>query len=582
MTAAGLLCPRRLPGRLGAMAGSALLAAGLLTAGALAGNSPASAATPPPPPSAPLQPPCTGAKAAGPFTIGTDKKNGKLGKTEVLGGNGKQFISYGTTVPGLLNKPSSNPKYSNPWQPFVSMDEAKMTATADDWCGNTIRIQVSQDSLWGPNGNDFNMAYLEAIEADVRFALGLGLVVVINDTSAGAAGQAQPTSLTEKFWTTMTLIYGYNVTGSAPGSQDVIFDLFNEPSNNLGTLKATWRAWRDDIPGHGQPYIGMQLLAKYVRDTLKAQNLFWVEGPYASATFSGMERDAGLLTGVGPVVYALHHPWGILPNGTVAKGATRQNSAAWYLDFGYLVEDDLAPVVDGEWTNYMPGYKSPSGECWQPPFPQIPYYLRYLAVHHVGLSAYQLTGGELLNYGGVFRAPTLIYPNGAPGKYKWMCSASIVNPGKHQPRIIDPDEGAGLLIMNWFRQCNPASGETQACANLVRQTTPAAGPPAPAPVPRPRCPHRCPPGARRHHVGFPGHPPRLRMRGRPPRLLHQEVRPCDSWAWSAGHTRPGYRAPGCQVPTPTASAATFWTWTSAPSVPVWRSGTGRGWPGSRR
>ncbi|HMD22630.1 MAG TPA: hypothetical protein VKH61_00930, partial [Streptosporangiaceae bacterium] len=63
-------------------------------------------------------------KAVGPFTV-----HG----TKVLAKNGSVFISYGMTVSGLQE---------GNWTGLVTEDLVKIAATANDWCANTIRIQV--------------------------------------------------------------------------------------------------------------------------------------------------------------------------------------------------------------------------------------------------------------------------------------------------------------------------------------------------------------------------------------------------------------------------------------------------------
>src|SRR5579863_1300525 len=59
----------------------------------------------------------------GPFHIGPDKRT-------VIDHNSRPFVSYGTTVPGL-----SNPNLTT----FPKTDKPKINATANLWCGNTIR-----------------------------------------------------------------------------------------------------------------------------------------------------------------------------------------------------------------------------------------------------------------------------------------------------------------------------------------------------------------------------------------------------------------------------------------------------------
>jgi Cellulase (glycosyl hydrolase family 5) len=578
MTTAGLF-HRRLPGQLGAVIGSVLLAAGLLAAGAVAGNSPASVASaaPPPAPTAPttpLQPPCKGAKATGPFTTGS--KNGHPVVFQGGVNHGEIFNSYGTTVPGLE---VGTWQKSDITSVVIDKDEPKIAATFNDWCGNTVRLQVDQDVLFGTGGK-VNSSYLAAIRMEVNYAIEqYGLVVVLNDSTESApaterAHQTNPTALTKTFWKKM---YDEFDTGRYAGDADrVIFDLFNEPRLKAQSYHRTWQLWYEGTAKgqtfDGAHYVGMNTLAQYVR-SLGAKNLFWAEAPYVATTFSGMVSYHYLLK-VSNVVYALHHPKGLGKYGQV------QNTAVWYKDFGYLVNQDVAPVVEGEWTNFMPGTTYGSGECWLDPYQKIPEYLQYLAVHGIGMSAYQLSANLLITQIykptapnlNVFREPTML---GNP--LTWDCGLKI------EPKltVADPDRGAGLLIMNWFRQCNPQSGDVSDCTNRVTQTTPAPAPapapppPAPTPAPRPRCPHGCPPGARRHHGRFPGHGSRFSTGCPAARLPDQVALPGARWTWSSGQT--GYWVWGCLAPTPTAPAVASWTptWARSARTRPWGTHPGR-------
>src|SRR3984957_21181887 len=77
-------------------------------------------------------------KAVGPFTV-----HG----TQVLAKNGSVFISYGMTVSGLQE---------GNWTQLIPLDLARIKATAEAWCSNTVRLQFNQDLLLGPNGTGFN------------------------------------------------------------------------------------------------------------------------------------------------------------------------------------------------------------------------------------------------------------------------------------------------------------------------------------------------------------------------------------------------------------------------------------------
>jgi hypothetical protein len=388
-------------GRRFALAGSALV----LAAGVAAAPSAAAAARPAASSS------CAGQKATGPFRINPGNHS------QVIGADGKVFVSYGITVPGLVG---------TNWKATKGRDPAKITATAEDWCGNTVRLQVSQDNLLGTSGKGFDQSYMTAIESEVRLAERYHLVVVLNDSTESAPSsvkgrQLGPTTATEIFWKDMTRFYGRD--------PQVIFDLFNEPRENVpvsGSLRELWLQWRNGAP----PYLGMETLARYVR-ARGARNLLWVEGPLFSVSFEGMQRYGGLLAGVGPVVYAIHHPDGL------------HDRAAWFRDFGYLINDHIAPVVDGEWTNYEPApTRKPQPvptSCWLDAPASIVNYLSYLHTHGVGMSAYQLAPNLLIKSYSNYAVPTTINPS------TWSCLSDDE---------VQPGQGAGTLIRNWFRKFN--------------------------------------------------------------------------------------------------------------------------------
>ena len=351
-------------------------------------------------------------KAVGPFTV-----HG----TRVLGAHGKLFVSYGITVPDM-----QGPHWAN----SVSLDEAKIAAIADDWCANTVRFQLDEDNLIGPNGTTFNKAYLKAIKALVSESESDQLVVVLNDSTEFAPNeeslsQAGPKMGTEIFWKDMTALYGKD--------PQVIFDLFNEPRmyHPGMSLAEKWHLWLNGGTFNGVFYpIGMAQLTAYVRDTLRARNLFWVEAPRYSLGFAGMVSEGAVIHTSG-VVYATHHTIGAI------------NPNVWYAEFGYLVTTGVGPVVEGEWTNYQPyphkGYRPAPGSCWPDAPTMVPAFLQYLYAHGIGLDAYQLQPGYLINSWLNLGDPTTINPR------TWSCLQN----GEPQP-----DQGAGRLIMNWFIKHN--------------------------------------------------------------------------------------------------------------------------------
>ena len=351
-------------------------------------------------------------KVTGPF---------KVSGTLVLDASQKPFISYGITVPGLQGPD---------WTGYTGMDLQKITATATDWCANTVRLQLDQDDLLGPDGTSVNEAYLSAIEAEVSLAEHDHLAVVLNDETNLSPTPAQytergPTPATETFWKVLAKLYG--------NDPQVIFDLFNEPRMySTGMSQAQeWHLWLDGGLFQGVYYpFGMAQLAGYVRTTLGARNLFWIEGPNFSASFAGMVQQHALLH-VSGVVYALHHPAG------------QPGPTAWNDDFGYLVTDGVAPVVDGEWTNYEPApTTSPTSQptsCWSDAPTAVPEFLRWLASNSIGLNAYQLQPGFLIRSYSDLSLPTTINAK------TWSCQSS---------QESDPGQGAGSEVLAWFQQQN--------------------------------------------------------------------------------------------------------------------------------
>src|SRR5579863_5876324 len=160
VTTAGWVPANRRLGWLATVVGLVLMLAAVLT-----GSATLTARAAP----APASQSCV--RATGPFTV-----HG----TRVLGAHGKVFVSVGTTVAGLQGPD---------WQSSINDDLQEIAASADDWCANTVRLQLSQDILVGPTGA-VNPAYQNAIQAEVSAAESDHLVVVLNDS----------TELTDPIW----------------------------------------------------------------------------------------------------------------------------------------------------------------------------------------------------------------------------------------------------------------------------------------------------------------------------------------------------------------------------------------------
>ena len=323
----------------------------------------------------------------------------------ITGAGGQRYIPYGITVTGL-----GNPN----WKLNSAGDDAEIDAAAASWCANTVRLQVFQFALMGPGktGVSVNTTFLGRIEGEVSTALNDGLDVVINDQTEGGGSNAvalgMPTTQTEAFWKVMAGLYGHN--------PDVIFDLFNEPRRaNFPTEAGTWKFWKNGGSYHGYHFIGMQPLARYVR-SLGARNLFVIEGIHTGGTLD--EVISHQIVGAGPLEYGINHP---------GEVTATHNSTDWYLRFGYAAKK--VPMTDTEWTNY-----SSRRSCWKDAPKSVPAFLKYLAKKGMGLTAWTLVPGVLAKSADL-ADPTVIKSN-------WACKNTGLN------------EGAGALIMNWFKQHN--------------------------------------------------------------------------------------------------------------------------------
>lgn len=327
------------------------------------------------------------ARAHGPFRV--------MG-TVVLGARGKPYIPYGITLSGL-----EHPDYPK----ATRHDVAKIKAIAAGWCGNTVRLQLGQTSLVGHSGTGDSHRFLAAVSREVHLAERLHLVVVLNDQTEEETNQLSPTPATAVFWKDLARVYGHD--------PQVIFDLFNEPRLHTGNPARDWRIWQRGGWIHGRQYLGMQHLVHDVRAD-DAANLLWIEGPHWAGTLArvGSHRITGPR-----LVYAIHHPTGA------------HTPRVWTHDFGYLITDRIAPVVDGEWANYA----ADRAECWANAPSAAPRFLHYLHRHGIGVTAWALRPGVLIESSRL-TDPTHIHRN-------WSCHHRL-------------NQGIGSLLREWYRQHN--------------------------------------------------------------------------------------------------------------------------------
>jgi Cellulase (glycosyl hydrolase family 5) len=400
-------------------------------------------------------------KPVGPFHIASDHRT-------VVDAKGRTFISYGTTVPGL-----SNPNLTR----YPGADRPKIDATADVWCGNTVRLQVSQYAVTHnttpDNGGCENTYLNNALDPEVRRAENDGLVVVINDQTESdrlANSEKDPTKATFAFWNCVTRHHeNWGRHKTYAQDQQVIFDIFNEPRVDACPAEQGGHGpngpyfmnlWRNgtvtagNFAGCGQnglSYQGMDAVAYQIRHDDKAKNLLWVEGPGTGNTLAGL---AGTTCGstptgsclispnLGPIVYSVHHPYA----NPVAGKNPPADPATWGKEFGWVVDHTapagVAPVVVGEWTNFpWYGHVTNRPYCWPDAPSSVKDFLSYLQTLRVGLNAYQLSApptGYLLKVNGDWTDTTNYTDATWKSSYCTTSGAPLLGPGSD--------------IRHWFQQ----------------------------------------------------------------------------------------------------------------------------------
>jgi Cellulase (glycosyl hydrolase family 5) len=320
-------------------------------------------------------------------------------KTAVYGSTGR-YIPYGISLTGL-----AHPNYA----PRVAQDESGILAAADDWCANTIRLQIRQANLVSATGH-IHKPFLDAVIKEVRFAEKQGLVVVLNlqwQLDPHRLYASMPTRRSKAFWSSLASHFGTD--------PDVIFDIFNEPAQRA---PCGWAFWHYGGWCRGVRYFGMQELADYVR--ARAKNLFWIEGISAGSLLN----QAWLyhITGDGPLEYSEHRPPG------------KHDYRAWDHIFGYISTSGHAPVVEGEWADYA--RPAAPWACWANAPESAPRFLNYLRVRKFGLIITQLVKDQLLESENL-DDPTHFRSN-------WSCTRNL-------------DQGVGHQAQQWFIRQNGGS-----------------------------------------------------------------------------------------------------------------------------
>jgi len=257
------------------------------------------------------------------------------------------------------------------------------TTMHNSWNANAVRIAMSQNIwLWGVTGCSASQ-YQADISDYIQEAQAAGLIVILdlhwssadvsNPGNAGAQ-QCMADQYSNTFW--------QQVAGDYKSNPGVWFELYNEPE------LSSWSAWENGDSGSacGFPIVGMQTLYNTVRAT-GATNIVLAGGTSYAATLAGVP----LLSGSN-IAYAIH-PYA---NSIDGGDADAWSNSDWDNRFGYLVEDDKAPVIATEFGD--PGTAS-NGACGGSTYMQG--ILNYFYYYKIGYTAWAW-------YTGSCSYPTLI------------------------------------------------------------------------------------------------------------------------------------------------------------------------------
>jgi hypothetical protein len=352
---------------------------------------------------------------------------------------GKTYIPEGISMYGGLEDANYNE--------YTQNDDAQIVAAAKYWHANTIRFQVAESNLFKhvSKGKTYNTKFLAAVQKQVNLARSMHTAVVINDQTEFTTRIPGPTQTTVQFWNIMSRAFG--------SDPDVIFDLFNEPRivnmsgytynagenplfhliNKAASIALTskhdrispatvWNIWKYGGTINSVSYVGMQNLVNDIRNQ-KVSNLIWVEGPYMARM---LPPSKDLLTGSN-IVYSIHHP--------------NLNKPSSWKAIGNLAK--IRPVVDGEWSQY----ESLWPECYSEAYTTAPQYLSYLHKQSIGVIAWSLQQGSLLQESN-YRRPTNTNVTGDPIGASDLKKPNIMT--ANYSCEVRAGEGIGQLIMTYF------------------------------------------------------------------------------------------------------------------------------------
>ena len=294
--------------------------------------------------------------------------------------DGQPFVPRGFNSIALLNSAWCTTTATATAAAALTPTELQLVTTT--WNANTLRFQVSQPVLAGPNG----MAYAQQIETAVNAVLSSGFVVDISmqdQSRACGPGEPLPGPETEAAWSTLISNTGLSHDPA------VMFELFNEPTNQPLSTAATSKTqytWPDWLiggrligPGKGWAAyvpIGHQDLVNYLRNVLNVPNILIADGAQKGGSLQGIPllQDPG---GAQQIAYAAH-PY------VYTDGPT-----GWDTRWGYLTADNA--VIATEWSYTSSGCSKPQ----QYLAPQLLAYLRSVNIGVLGHALDDYAGGLL-------------------------------------------------------------------------------------------------------------------------------------------------------------------------------------------
>jgi chitodextrinase len=225
--------------------------------------------------------------------------------------DGQPFVPQGFNSIALLNSAWCTSTLTQ--KAAANFGPAELDMAKNTWFANTLRFQVSQPVLAGPNG----VAYAQQVQTDVSMALDAGFVVDVSmQDQALACGPAEPlpSQETETAWTTLL--------GNTQLANDpmVMLELYNEPNNSPVTTattvptQSTWVDWQNGgrlLQPPGSPTwpayiaVGHQQLVDYLRGTLGVTNVLIADGAVRAGRLDGVPllADPGASYQIG---YAIH------------------------------------------------------------------------------------------------------------------------------------------------------------------------------------------------------------------------------------------------------------------------------------